>query len=295
MQQVLRLETVVRHAPLGLRFIDFVRNVSIPDGLEVSAWPVGAPLARQRAIRSPMTGVHGFHTLPGLRGYEVGDQPFTDWCASPPNGVGLGESPDLESLRDLFEAGEGGPIANFAVAMEDRRGRFLPLVMLMCLPKDRLVEVPLFSAPARTVPAGMAAVRGEIRDRVSDRPASWALVTASPNGMTYVGMSDARGMFELVVPYAGALPPLVGSPPGGATGIGELSWPLTVQVYYEPTAQRRVDDAEPPDVRSILEQAPAAVYHTPSISGPTLTRELQFGHDLLIATQNESRLLIDAA
>jgi len=167
--------------------------------------------------------------------------------------------------------------------------------MLMCLPKDRLVEVPLFSAPARAVPAGLAAVRGEVWNRAADRPASWAVVTASPDGTTYVGMADARGMFTLVIPYAGALPPLVGSPPSGAVEIGELSWPLTVQVNYQPSVQRRVEDAEPPDVRSVLEQAPAEVYDTLALSGPSLTRELRFGQDLVIATQLESRLLIDAA
>jgi hypothetical protein len=166
--------------------------------------------------------------------------------------------------------------------------------MLMCLPKDRLVEVPLFTAPARAVPAGLAAVRGELWDRASDRPASWAVITASPDGTTYVGMADARGMFTLVVPYAGALPPLVGSPPGGGVDIGELSWPLTLQVYYQPALQRPVDDAEPPDVRSILDQAPAEVYDTLALHGPTVVRELRFGQDLVIATQLDARLLVDA-
>jgi hypothetical protein len=186
-------------------------------------------------------------------------------------------------------------MANFAIAVNDRLGRFLPVVMQICVPKNRLVEVPLFSAPARAVPGGLAAIRGEVWSQSANRPASWALVTASPDGTTYVGMADARGIFTLVIPFAGALPPLVGSPPSGATEIGELTWPLTIQVYYQPTAQRPVDDAEPPDVRSVLEQAPAEVYDTLVLHGPSLVRELRFGQDLVIATQLEARLLVDPA
>jgi hypothetical protein len=102
-------------------------------------------------------------------------------------------------------------------------------------------------------------------------------------------------MFTLVIPFAGALPPLVGSPPGGAMEIGELSWPLTIQVYYQPAAQRSVAGAEPPDVRSILEQSPAELYDTLGLHGPSLVRELRFGQDLVVATQLEARLLVDPA
>ena len=67
------LETVTRRAPLGLRFLDLARGVGVTDGLEVTARPVGAAGRWYSALRSRLSGVYGFHSLPGLRPFEVGE------------------------------------------------------------------------------------------------------------------------------------------------------------------------------------------------------------------------------
>lgn len=281
MIRVRRLESVVRRAPLGLRFIDLARGVHVTDGLTVRAWPVGGERPGLLAVRSPLSGVYGYRSLPGLRPFEVSERPASDWCP------GDGSPPP-----------DGSP--NFVVSVDDGLGRFLPQVLALCLPRERLVEVPLFSAPARPALPGLAAVQGELWNRLADRPAGWAMVTATVDDATYVGIADARGMFTLFIPYASALPPLIGSPPHGSSGLDQLTWPVAVQVFFQPSHLEPVAGLSLPDMRSILQQARAQVYDTATTHAASVVRLLHFGQDLVVATQGlvppvQSRLLVDPA
>lgn len=293
------LETVIRRAPLGLRFLDLARGVTVSDGLVVEARQLGGLTVNPSiAVSSPMSGIYGFRTLPGLHRYEVGDLPAGFWCGSPfdPGEPSPDELADLATLRSIFDE-NAPPAANFVISVRDRLARFLPQTLLMCLPKEHLVEVPLFSSPARLGPAGFGVVRGEIAEHPTGTPAAWALVTATLDGVSlYTGITDARGMFVLFVPYTGALPELTGSPPHGAVNLGQLSWPVTIQTYYQPSVQRTVPGFTTPDTRSILAQAAAGMHDT-AISGPlpALTRSIAFGEDLVVTTTGGSRLLVDPA
>ncbi|KAB8141596.1 hypothetical protein F8S13_17790 [Chloroflexia bacterium SDU3-3] len=293
----LPLEALSRRAPLGLRCLDLARGLNVTDGLMVAAYPLGGPALRRVAQRSPMSGIYGFRALPGLRSYEQGQAPASDWCADP----GDGGTPSGEALHDLppllalVEANSTPVSANFAVEISDTLGRFLPQVMQMCLPKEHLVEVPLFSAPARPPPPGSGVVRGEIYDPVAGGPASWAIVSVSPEpGTTYVGMADARGMFAVSLPYASALPSL------GGTSIDQLAWDLAIGVRYQPSVQRSVAGSPadgPPDMRSILEQATAGIRDSApdAAAVASITRPIRFGSDLRAATGSAARLLIEPA
>ena len=310
--QFTRLETTLLRAPLGLRFVDLARNLAVTDELSVVAWALGGtgPVYQadvHAAARSPLSGAYGFRSLPGLRAYETGERPATDWCApggsppgSPPTGIWPGSGLDV---FDPF-----GASANFAVMLEDRSGRFLPELLLLCLPQERLLEVPLFSGPARPTPSGQAVLRGQVWDRLAAAPAAWALVTAQtppPNGNpapVYTGLADEQGRFSLFMPYASPLPPPTGSPPHGVLDIDALTWPLTIEVLYEPAIQQHVqgpDGAQPPpDLRSIIYQRPADVYDRTGVFASTLTRALRFGQELIVATQDlapleQGRLLVD--
>ena len=296
MQQFFALEQVTRRAPLGMRFLDIVRGVNLTDGLLVTAWPVGAGMmtARQAAYRSPLSGIYGFRSLPGLESFERGQRPATDWCASPPD-VGQPTVSDLASLgtlQTLINADEGVSAANFIVYVQDSMERFLPQVLLMCLPKEKLIEVPLFSAPSRIGPAGFGAVRGEVWVLQDSLPASWAMITASLDAVTtYVTIADARGMFTLFVPYASALPALTGSPPHGSGTIDQLTWALTIQVFHQVLPD--VPGAGLPDIRSILGQTQAKIYDSSlTTSVASLTRSIRFGQDVVVATSGQSRVYI---
>src|SRR5581483_10449291 len=103
MQRFFQLEKVIGRAPLGIRFLDLVRGVSVNDGLVVMAWSPGSTAAtasRLTAIRSPLSGIYGFHTLPGLRRFEVGEAPASLWCGSPPAG-----SPPESTAEELSDLG----------------------------------------------------------------------------------------------------------------------------------------------------------------------------------------------
>ncbi len=296
MARFVMLETVTRRAPLGVRFIDLARGVPVTDSMVVTARPLGdATGAVTMAERSPLTGVHGFRTLPGLRAYETGERPASDWCAAAPDPgePAPDELRDLGILRRVFDAGEVTPPANFVVSVEDRAGRFLAQTLSLCLPKERLLDVPLFSGPARVAPAGLGVVRGELEDRETARSAGWALVTVSPNATeTYTGVADARGMFTVFMPYAGVLPALAGPPPHGAEPVDKLTWPLTVRVFYEPSRRRRIPGLDAPDTRSILEQGLAQVFDTALAGGPSVVRPIRLGVELVVTTQGRSRLLV---
>jgi hypothetical protein len=310
MEQVLKLETLRRKAPLGLRFIDLGRNALVTDGFEVTARPfdpaspASGPDNWQLAVRSPVSGIYGFTSLPGLGAYERGERPASDWCgtvspASPPNPED--ELSELEIARRLLEIEGATSQPNFVIRVEDRQRRFLPQTLLMCLPKTSLVEVPLFSGPARSALPGLGLINGELRIFGSDPPlpAGWALVTASPDPDTsYVTVADERGMFSLFMPYASALPALVGSPPHSSA---ELAWVLNIEVYFQPSRQRRISGldrpSDPPDTRSILQQGLAGLYDQAEAgrAGPNLLRTIRFGQNLRIATQDLPYLLLDPA
>ena len=320
MQRFFKLETVNRYSPLGLRFLDLVRGMSVNDGLVVTARQVGTADPRQVAVRSPFSGIYGFRTLPGLRAFEVGERPATDWCTSLPdtdqptvkldpehklsfrdwcaslsgaNQPTAGGLTDIEELCGLLEAIEGQQqSANFIISLQDQMARFLPQVMLMCLPRERLVEIPLFSSPARLASAGLGAVRGELalHGTQPSKPAQWALVTATLDNHTYVGVSDARGMFTLFVPYASTLPPLAtaatNTPP-----VDQLTWQLDIQVFYQPAKQQFVSKFEPPDMLSIMDQKAANLYgQEGGAPAPRLSYPLHFGDDLVIKTSQQSQV-----
>jgi hypothetical protein len=87
MQRFLQLETVIRRAPLGMRFVDIIRDVTVSDSLLVQAWQYGTTGLKQIALTSPVSGVYGFRSLPGLARYEVGERPASDWCGPSQSGA----------------------------------------------------------------------------------------------------------------------------------------------------------------------------------------------------------------
>jgi len=301
MQRFLALEKVTRRAPLGLRFLDLTRGVPVTDGLVVTAWPKGTNGPKQMAMRSPLSGVYGFRSLPGFGRFERAERPASDWCGPPetsPPELTAEDLTNLNTLHGLLSTDENAPRANYIVYVVDQMERFLPQVLLMCLPKEQLIEVPLFSSPARSAPVGSGIVRGELLDQSANpkKPASWALVTASPddNVTTYVSIADARGMFTLFIPYASALPPLEGSPPRSSGTIDQLTWRLTIQVFYQPSRQTIVTGLKPPDILSSLDQERTNVYDEGNVAGPSLFRPISFGGDLVVKTPGQSQLLVDA-
>jgi hypothetical protein len=257
------LETTAYRAALGLQFIDSVGGGSVADGLVVTAWPAGAPWDARTAAQSPISTIMGFGRLPGLASYELTTTEDPETFTWSPPGIGR----------------------PFEVRVTDPFGRYLPELIAVTVPRPTLATPMLFSAPARLAPSGFAAVSGEV-STVTSGPAGWAAVQIMAGADTYLTLADQLGRYVAYFPYPEALPALTGSPPDGSQA-GQLTWPLTVSVLYQPSAQNQLTDAaasDPPELGSLLGQAAAAI----SAGGgqqPTLAATLSFGAPLLLMLQ----------
>jgi hypothetical protein len=242
------LETTAFRAPLGIRFFDPVENVPLADGLVVAAWPAGDPTGTLSPVTSPIAPTLVFGNLPGQAAYEdtvaEAGAPVV-WPAPPATG-------DVE------------------VRVSDPVGRFLPLLLSLAVPQGALVTSTLYSAPTRPVPSGFATVSGEVWTVSPPAPAAWAMVDLTAGSATYTTMADQQGRYVIYLPHPEALPPLLGSPPLGSGPLDQITWPVTLQVRYQPSAQRVLADArptDPPELSTLLAQAAASI----AIGGGTQT------------------------
>jgi hypothetical protein len=168
------------------------------------------------AERSPNSGIYGLRTLPGLEGYQIGD--------------------DVPA----------GSLA-FTVHVEDGRGRYLPQTRRYDLPlaQPAVQQVLLFPAADRATPTGYATVRGQLLRTSAPagapptvtvvEPARWARValTVPPGSpgdppVTFFGQADGRGVVVVMAPY-----PLL------AAGVllDQASWTVTAAVDHQPASQ----------------------------------------------------------
>lgn len=239
------LETLTRTVPLGLRCVDIGTRSQVSTGLSVTALPTER-VARASGAYLTRSGVYAFRDLPGLREQEFAD---VDLTVSPP------ASP----------AGR-----EFAVFIEDTRGRYLPYAMLLTLPRNGLLTTFLFPAPSRQGATGLLTVRGSLRDTTrtlpngSNAPAGFARVEAeyeetSPPTV-YVGLADWRGEFALMLPEPNPLEPPAGVPTtspntSGRQTISQLRWPLTLRFFHEPQAQQFITTDERGRVELLTGQA----------------------------------------
>jgi hypothetical protein len=195
-------------------------------GLHAVAWPIGAPRQKTVGVVTP-SGIIAFHGLPGLREFEnsAADDPW----ASP------------HRTRD------------FQVEVIDRLGRFLPCTFVVSAPAKGLAvfaedgsppwieagAVPLFSAPSRTLPPGLAIVRMELREFGTGREAAWAFVEVNYSSgganRTARGLADDKGRVVVMFAYPeGQRRPFNHSPPGNSRGLSQQEWALKFAICHQP-------------------------------------------------------------
>ena len=256
------LETIAYRAPLGVLFCDSVTGAPVADDLVVTAWRAGDPGGARRPVRSPLSANMVFGSLPGLAASEealaaAGGQP------------GLGSSSPVPCV----------------IRVLDPDGRFLPALLAVIAPATALLSPLLFPAPTYPRPSGWAMVSGEVWS--AGVPAGWSVVEVQAGSVTYATVSDGQGRYVLYLPFPEALPPLTGSPPGGGGPLDQITWPLTVSVRFQPSAQQRLADAvtaDPPEQASLLAQA-AAMLVTGGGATATLAATLTFGVPLMLMLQ----------
>jgi hypothetical protein len=253
------LDRITLVTPLALSFWDQVSNTTVGDGLVVTAYPPHQPEQAVQAIVNRL-GIYVLRNLPGLRAVENGTGDTTFW-ASPP------------------------AIRVFVVEVQDTRRRFQPFSLTLSAPVRGVfawelapgsppepTSVPLFSAPARPAPAGMAVLRAELFDPIHKQPAAWAILEARLAGQLLArGLADAAGRLVLIFPFP---------EPNLASHI-----PLTQQVW---SLQLRAAYASStpvpplPDLEAALAQPSATLWQDSARSLPLAQANLSFGRELVL-------------
>jgi hypothetical protein len=290
------LERISRVAPLGIRFWDGATNRFVGSDLAVSAFPPGRP-DRRLFARASSAGVYGFPLLPGLPAPEL---------------YGAGDDDYWQQVRTR----------TWTIEVFDPVGRFLPctfpadapargLFATLCaqgspvgpLPPEFLLGsplalppscVPLFSAPTRPVPAGMAAARAELVDVERGRPASWALLQVRPPRSSAAwGMADGAGRVLVILPYPAPARTLLDSPPGSppfssaARPLWEQVWPVDVAAYSASPGsplwgEQPGEQPSAPDLCAVLAQPPADLWLTRAPPQLFSTETLVYGRELVL-------------
>jgi hypothetical protein len=227
------LERNSYRAPLALACVDGVTGAVVSDGLTATVWRRDDPDTRLTARRSPFSGLLGVESLPGMwkQTHMVGPPGVpTSWPAEPPT-----------------------PVSALII---DTRARYLTTLIAVDVPAPEPFLVQLFSQPARPGASSCATVRGEVRDDGSGQALGWAYVTVVSGPDTYHAVADQLGRFLLHMPWPDAL-----SVPTGS-GLGGLTWQLTVEVQSEPSALVRspgLGSEAPPELASITDQQAAEI------------------------------------
>lgn|GEM_PF-4482719 len=180
----LGLETLTLQAGIGLQCADAYSGVTALPTVRCSIVNRASGEVVARSVSTP-SGIHHWPSLPARIG-------------------GL----------------EAGKKSKFEVLIEELSGSFLPFRMAWPLTTTttvggaRLCRIELLSAPARPAPAGSSSLFASLVG--SDQaPAAWVrVVLRSANGRETVGMSDARGVLALHLPFP--LPERSGNGNGGA-------------------------------------------------------------------------------
>ncbi len=293
--QILKLDRLTLVAPLGLRFCDQMSGAFIGDGLDVQVYPSGNPFSKVPAVAN-RRGIYVLHHAPGRREVEHGEGDLNYWQAPPPT-------------------------KDFVVEVNDQQRRFQPFQFTASLPAQGVYKwigpvvdsppnpsesVPLYSSPARSVPAGMAVVRADLWDATSDAPASWAVMEASIDDRTIAsGIADEQGRIALIFPYPAprpfsmSSPPALGSPLGSPPGpsslpLTEQVWPIRLRVLYTPVRPTLSPPAavgatpQLPELRFTLSQPAATIWSDADLTEPLLEASLRYGRELVLQSQATS-------
>lgn len=272
-------EELSRVTPLGLRFWDTLSGNIVDDGLTVTAHPQLDPSHRISAIPN-RSGIYIFHNLPGLHDVEFGQGDTTYWST-------VSRKP-------------------FVVEIVDGRGRFqrfafqaeLPFRDLFSLPYGLLsppvelsnnLGIPLYSAPTRGVPSGIAVIRASLWDLSNDQPAAWAMMEAVLDGhLLGRSLADIQGRIALLFPYPEPVPSIsspLGSPPiGNRPPLVDQVWSIQLRSYFTPLHPT----PEFPDLCQALSQPPAKLYNTLSPNSLLTDVTLHYGQELIVRSEAQS-------
>jgi len=277
-------------ALLGLRFHDAITGDAVGDGLTVWAYPIDRPQAI-RPLFPNRSGVYVLHDAPGLRDLQNGAGDDDYWNNLPPQ-------------------------KDFVVEVTDGQNRFLPFQFIASLPARGIYEwagsiggsppaatrsVPLYSAPARTVPAGLAIIRADLWDPTRGtqgaEAASAVLELFDNDNFVARGIADQKGRIALLFPYpaprtfAPSSPPGSPSSPPTATGpaLTDQIWTFRARALYAIHSPPEIPtDDSLPDLRSVLTQSEGRLWADEAQTDELFEVAVQFGQPLILKSRPPS-------
>jgi hypothetical protein len=270
------IERLAHRNALGLRFRDAQTGERVSAGLSVRV-VLDHTDRTFPAVPTP-SGAFTVRTIPGLRRWEI-------------------RSVDANGVEEVAEAVLVRPVP-VRVEVRDQLHRYLPCLVNAILPVDGLiapdlgsppssppstaqeVAVPLYSAPSRTVPAGVAVVRATLVQAADRQPAAYAALEVSrePGGAPVRGIADERGEIAVLFAYP-PLPRQLGSPPGATTkrSLADTTWTVGLRAYLPRQAPGSL-----PEVDRLLDQRPAALTTTTSPTASVTQAEVIYGRECVL-------------
>jgi hypothetical protein len=291
--QIRKLERLTPVAPLGLRFCDFTSGALVGDGLDVQAYPCGNPTTKTSASAN-RKGIYVLHHAPGLLDleHEAGDQNF--WNKPPPTRDFVIEVNDIERRFQSFQ---------FVTSLP-AKGIF-KWIGVPDSPPAACEDIPLYSSPVRSVPAGMAVLRADLWDESRHAAASWAVLEGSLNGRIIArGIADEHGRIALIFPYPAPKAFAISSPPGSLLGsplgsppvasglpLTEQVWSIQLRALYTPNRPIASPPnlfntkSELPELRFTLSQPEATIWADADRTEPLLEASLHYGQELVLKSE----------
>jgi hypothetical protein len=183
------------------------------------------------------------------------------------------------------------------VEVRDELHRYLPCLVKVILPVDGLIApdlgsprssppssggelaIPLYSAPSRTVPAGLAVVRATLVRAADRQPAAYAALEVSPDpaAAPVRGIADERGEIAILFDYP-TLPRQLGSPPATTKrSLADTTWTVRLRAYLPRQAPGSL-----PEVDRLLDQRPADLTTTTSPTAAVTQAEVSYGRECVL-------------
>lgn len=275
-------------APLGVCFHDTANGERVLGGLDVTAYPSGAGVWKNRtALRPNRQGVYVLQKIKGLEDFSNGKGDAKFWNENPPSKTYFIEVSDIEQRFQPFQFTVELPV----------KGIYEWENIPASSPNRILKSIPLYSAPTRKISGGAAVVRAQLKE-ISGVPASFAVLEARFEGTLVArGIADRDGQTVLIFPSLAPQTNPIVSPPGNSTRISlaEQIWNLDLTVKYQPNIFQTsppeiTGDGEEnlPDLRLVLAQAEGTLWADSGQTEEYTTAVLQTGRELILRSRENA-------
>lgn len=301
------LETLALPVAAAARFVDIAVGRVVGDGLAASLTLMASDAEKAAEVTAPRrlvragSGALVAHSLPGIRLPPIQRADF-----SGPSPVAASRPYLLRVTDPLgrflpYSARLRAPAADTTTwpgwaALHTLQPTGLRASARALLGKDG-TRWPLFGAPGRANPGGLAEIRCNLVARDADAPIpapvpapipAWVLIGIEHAGrLIGLGLSDARGAAVVHCPYP-ALPADMPIPPPG------FAWPIRVRAW-----SHRLPASPVPDLAAVLAQfdRPAQLFGRRNPAAPLPLQNLRPGQPLSLRTTRpvgDSELVIHA-